>query len=196
MEELIKELRKEGEKIINNITWRLEVREQSYGPNVEGYDYIMRSFKSICDSYDVDENIVLEFIDVDKEKNTLAINEDKLQRVAKEINQKRIEAWRAKGENTIKSIINFANTVCKDKTKEEKNNAIIAMLAQPQSGINQLQSLSMGFIELDEEHSIPVINEEKLIRRAKGKNIEILKEKLRNNEMSFAELDYMLVYNG
>ena len=196
MEKIIEELRENGQRIIDMITWGLKNGDELYWPEIKEYDYIMCSFESIRDSYDVEDNITLEFIDVDKEKNTLAINEDKLQRVAKEINQKRIEGWRAKGENMIKNIIDYVNILCKDRTKEEKKCVIIAILASPTDYYNLSQSYSMGFIELDEEHSIPVINEEKLLRRAKGKNVEILREKLLNNEMSFTELDEILEENG
>ena len=196
MEKIIEELRENGQRIIDMITRGLKSGDELYWAGIKGYDYIMCSFESIRDSYDVEDNITLEFIDVDKEKNTLAINEDKLQRVAKEINQKRIEGWRANGENMIKNIINFANAVCEDKTKEEKNTVMKAMLASPTIYDILSQGCSMGFIELDVKKGVPVINEEKLLRRAKGKNVGILREKLLNNEMSFTELDDILEDNG
>ena len=59
-----------------------------------------------------------------------------------------------------------------------------------------MQSYSMGFIELDEEKGIPVINEDKLIRRAKGKNVEVLRERLLNKEMYSFVLDIILQLNG
>ena len=202
MEKTIEELRENGQRIIDCITRGMEIDEDAfYRAGIKAYDYFMYCLDSIRDSYrdSVENKIALEFIDVDKEKNTLTINEDKLQRVAKEIDQKRIEGWRAKGEGVIENIIDYVNAICKDETKEEKYRAIVELLVESDPEcISPFQSRSMGFILIDDddEKCVPVISEKKLLRRAKGKNVEILREKLLNNEMSFSELDSILVGNG
>ena len=107
-----------------------------------------------------------------------------------------IESFRAEGEKIIKDIINYVNNDCKDCSKERRNEEIEMFLEAPISDDDIFQSYSLGFIELDEENSIPVINEEKLRRRIKGKNFEVLREMLLNKEMKFSLLDDILKLNG
>ena len=107
-----------------------------------------------------------------------------------------IEDFRKEGKEVIDWIMGGLNTIYKDKSKEEKNRYIESYLATPKSSFDILQSNSMGFIELDEKNSVPVINEEKLQLRMKGKNFEVLRDMLLNKGVSFSALDEIMELNG
>ena len=78
-----------------------------------------------------------------------------------------IKKLRKEGEEIIESIITYINKVHEYDTKEKKNEAIKSMLAEPRGRYNIPETTSLGFIELDEENSVPVINELELQRKAK-----------------------------
>nr|DAO57252.1 MAG TPA: hypothetical protein [Caudoviricetes sp.] len=92
-----------------------------------------------------------------------------------------IEGLRAEGEKTVNAIIYLINAAHDEDTKEEKNKIIESRLVEPRRMNGVLVDTSLGFIELDEEHSIPVINEEKLKLRVREIYEKKIKE-LSNNE--------------
>ena len=115
--------------------------------------------------------------------------------------EKIIEELRAKGEGTIKWITNYVNDIYENDTKDTKNKEIASLLALPRKDPFNLllEDASLGFIELDEEKGIPVINEDKLQRKAEEvfeEKIEILRKVILNNEMNFITLNKILQIFG
>lgn len=74
---------------------------------------------------------------------------------------------RKEGEETVEYITNYINHIHKNDTKKAKNEIMKKMLAFPKSTFNLLEKTSLGFIELDEENGVLVINELKLQHKAK-----------------------------
>lgn len=87
-----------------------------------------------------------------------------------------IEGLRAEGEKTVNGITSLINAIHSDYTKEMRNKEITRLLAEPKRMNGVLVDTSLGFIEVDEEKGIPVINEEKLKLRTR----EIYKKRLRS----------------
>ena len=91
------------------------------------------------------------------------------------------------GDKIVNGITSFIDTVRSGYSKEMKNKEITNLLAEPKSAFELSTPTSLGFIELDEENSVPVINKFKLRRIAKEKyesqffyNVPELEEKLKS----------------
>lgn len=74
---------------------------------------------------------------------------------------------KGKAENNINWLVSGLNSLYKDQSNDIRNKFIQSTLASPMSLYNVQDSFSLGVIELDEENSMPVINEFKLQRKAK-----------------------------
>lgn len=109
---------------------------------------------------------------------------------------------RKKGENNLNWVVSALDSLYKDENKTIRENFIKSVLASPKSLYNVIDNYSLGFIELDEESGMPVINEFKLQRKAKEiyesqffYNIPELEKKLQDSINSDIWLDTIYLEN-
>lgn len=198
MEELIKELRKNGEEVID---WIVSSFNMLCGDN-EYYaktDFMINALEYLKFSCNTKHKLALGFICLDDVHVNPVISEVILQRKAKEIMEKRIKELRAQGDKNIKEIISLVNVNYEDSSKERKNFETEMYLNAPMNFKYPTKTYSLGFIELDEKKGIPVINEDKfklVAEQMTGIRVDALREILPNKEISFIQLDKILKING
>lgn len=110
--------------------------------------------------------------------------------------EKIIEELRANGKEIIDWIVRSYDILCGDDDNYVKNDFIVNKLDYLHAFCNDKYKRCLDFIELDEEYSIPVINEYYIRCMVRDESLKILKEKLLNNVMSFDDLDNLLEDNG
>lgn len=109
---------------------------------------------------------------------------------------------RKQAENNLNALVSLLDSLYKDENISIKQNLIERVLASPKSLYNVQDTYSLSVIELDEENSIPVINEFKLQRKAKEiyesqffYNIPKLQEKLKDTLHADIWLDIVHLEN-